>query len=253
MCLCVACSRPKSLTERPAYGYDGALAQHSTEPPEDGKPPANRPRPAAERTPDILARLHHGDQAAYEVLFRRYRVPLEKFLRSHTDPGLRRHLPLEDLAQETHVEALRSIASFTYQRELSFYFWLCGIARNLIAAHCRQLHRRLPMISLDEASPSSIDVLMAARARQPTPYDKTALREQIHVLAACLAQLPDIHREALLLGYIEDLDGRTAAERLGVSPGTFRTRVSRALLELHGVMQAFERAKNKPANNGDRP
>src|SRR5574341_413053 len=94
------------------------------------------------RTDDLLDRFRAGDRVAYETLWKRYHQPLREFIRHHLPSQPSLDLAVDDLLQDTHVEALRCLASFTYRRELAFFFWLCGIARRLIANRRRKLGRR---------------------------------------------------------------------------------------------------------------
>jgi RNA polymerase sigma factor (sigma-70 family) len=194
---------------------------------------AHKPDPPEERTPDVLARMRAGDRAAYKVLFDRYLGPLTGFLRSQTDAAFRSVVPIEDLAQDVHVEALKSFESFVYQRELSFYFWLCGIARNLVKSHCRRMKRQAPVlrrpIVLDGTTSSDLLAVLADRSRG---LEQVAREENLHLLASALELLPERRRQAILLRYIEGHDSEGAAAILKTTPGSFRVLLSRALVEL---------------------
>src|SRR5258708_3487323 len=137
-----------------------------------------------ERTPDVLGRLRQGDPGSYKILFERYLGPLTSFLRSHTDAAFRRAVPIEDLLQDVHVEALRSIDRFTYRRDLSFYFWLCGIARKLIANRCRGMKRRPPAIprpvGIGSSGSTSSDLLAILESPSRTPFEQLCLEENLH-------------------------------------------------------------------------
>jgi RNA polymerase sigma factor (sigma-70 family) len=189
-----------------------------------------------ERTPDVLGRLQLGDVGAYRVLFERYEGPLTSFVRSHTDPAFRRAVPVEDLVQEVHLAALGSLGRFSYRRELSFYFWLCGIARKLIANRARALKRRPPAVRgpflIGRSGTTSTDLLAAAAGSGATPLDELCLRENLHLLALGLSVLPERRRQAIVLRYVEGHDSEGAAARMGTTPGAFRVLLARALLEL---------------------
>jgi RNA polymerase sigma-70 factor (ECF subfamily) len=201
---------------------------------------AGEGRAMAADTLELLQRFRAGDQAAYGVLFQRYRPDLQRFIDGHMAGGLRGVLSAEDVLQETHLEALRCLDGFTYRRELSFYFWLCGIARNRIHHHCRRLQRRPPPLSLSRpvagASTSSQDLLARLQSARPGPADLAQLHQHLHVLAAALDSLPPAQRQAVLLRYVEGHDNAQAAVLAGVQPGAFRVRLTRALLRLREAL-----------------
>jgi RNA polymerase sigma-70 factor (ECF subfamily) len=101
----------------------------------------------------------------------------------------------EDLLQETLLEGLRSQASFRGESALST--WLCTIARRRIARHYEAERRA-------EVARSGLSQVVA-------PSDDAAEREideRAEVLAA-LGQLPALHRQVLVLKY---LDGESVAK-----------------------------------------
>lgn len=191
-------------------------------------------------TVELIRRFRTGDERAYRELFERYRLELAQFVRSHMDAGLRATISPEDVLQETHLEALRSLERFTYRRELSFYFWLCGIARNRIHHHCRLLARRPPPVSLSprtaETPSSSQEIIEKIEAGGRNPADEAVLRQNLDLLATAMESLPGAQREAVLLRYIEGHDNQEAAAMSGIEPGAFRVRLMRGLMRLREVM-----------------
>lgn len=187
-------------------------------------------------TPRLIEAFRGGDKDAYAVLWERYRIQLERFIRSHMDSELERHVGREDLFQETHFEALKSMSRFHYLGERSFFFWLCGIARNRIHHHCRVLKRRPPPLSIQASrlrqSPSADDLLGALHSPDTGPFDRVLLDEYLDVVAAALHSLPKGMREAVMLR-VDGHDNRNAAHIAGVQPGAFRTRYSRGLAKLY--------------------
>lgn len=196
--------------------------------------------PSAHRTPIILDRVAAGDRSSYEILFHRYREPLTRFIRSHVDRGFLSQVSEEDLFQEVQLEAIRGLASFTYGREMSFFFWLCGIARNVIHGHCRRMRRRPPPIGgglkVQAGSGSSVELLAAVRDDAPSPEDQAVLRNNLHLLAIALQGLSSKRREALLLRYVEGHDNKDVASILGVSQKASSNLVVRGLEQLHEAL-----------------
>lgn len=206
----------------------------------------------AHATPAILARVAGGDRSSYEVLFHRYREPLNRFIISHVDSNFLSQVSREDLFQEVHLEAFRGLGSFTYGRELSFFYWLCGIARNVIHAHCRRMRRRPPPIAAPKVrggSTSSIELLDAVRDDAPGPENEAILRDNLHLLAIALGELSPKRRDAVLLRYIEGRDNKEVATILGVSQKASSNLVVRGLEQLHDSLEQLmgERGPGRPA------
>ena len=194
-----------------------------------------------ELTTDLLDRFRGGNRSSYGVLFERYHQPLVRFIRGHTDASFKRQVSEEDLLQETHLEAIKGIDRFIYRRELSFYFWLCGIARRLIFNHCRAMSRRPPVISFSlkrgGSVTSSRDLLAIIQKEGPSPLEEVCLQENLHLLSLGINELSPKRRKALILKYIDGHGNEEGAELMDVKPGTFRVLVSRALVQLHQVFE----------------
>ena len=80
---------------------------------------------AIESDLDLMLRVRDGDAASFEILLRRYRLPLVSYFRRMVrDQGL-----AEDLAQEVFLRVYKSRER--YQPEARFTTWLYRIATNL--------------------------------------------------------------------------------------------------------------------------
>lgn len=189
-----------------------------------------------ERTDVLIERFRGGDGRAYEALFRRYHGPLLRFIRLHADPALRSRVPADDLAQEVHAAALRGLDGFTYTRESSFFFWLCGIARNQIRMAYRTRARRPPAARAEPCGLSSLDLMARVRDRGPSPLDRVAADEGLHLLASALLTLSARQQEAIVLRFFEQASGAESAARMGLTPGSFRVTLSRALVALRAAL-----------------
>src|SRR5215213_1464126 len=90
-----------------------------------------------------LARAQRGDRAAQAMLVERYQRPVFALLSRMV--GRERAL-VEDLAQETFLRVLRSLAGFTVNGPARLSTWIVTIATRLALDHLR---RRAPR--MDEA------------------------------------------------------------------------------------------------------
>ena len=127
----------------------------------------------------------------------------------------------EDLAQDTFISAFRNITKF---RGGNFRAWLLRIARNATYDHLRRSKRR-PETSIDENIGTFSDTL---RATEPEPEDTALSSELGRVITEGLMTLSNDHRLSIIL---VDMDGyryEEAAEVMGVSVGTVKSRLNRA-------------------------
>ena len=94
---------------------------------------------AIETDLDLMLRVRDGDAASFEVLLRRYRLPLVSYFRRMVrDQGL-----AEDLAQEVFLRVYKSRER--YQPDARFTTWLYRIATNLALNAIRDRRMRFPV------------------------------------------------------------------------------------------------------------
>ena len=111
----------------------------------------------------------------------------------------------EDLLQETLLAAVASADSFRGDSALSS--WMCGIARHLVARHWETERKADVARSRLQLVPDVTEV---------TVEQEVLDREEV---AAALGRLPAVHRQVLVLKYLDELPVQDIAEQLG------RTRV----------------------------
>lgn len=129
----------------------------------------------------------------------------------------------EDLAQDTFVEAYRSLARFDGRSRFST--WLCGIALNIT----RNYLNRAPERKYSFASDAVMDTMASPAS---SPLDDTLHAERLETLRRLLDGLPDDLREPLLLVTLDELSYEEAGRLLGIPAGTVKSRVFRARREL---------------------
>jgi RNA polymerase sigma-70 factor (ECF subfamily) len=108
----------------------------------------------------------------------------------------------EDLLQETYLEAMRSAAGF--RGEATLTTWLCAIARRRLARHYEAERRR-------QLAQSGLVEIGAEEAAESTERRDEIIR--------ALGRLPALHRQVLVLKYLDDNSVEEIAGELG------RTRV----------------------------
>jgi RNA polymerase sigma-70 factor (ECF subfamily) len=167
----------------------------------------------------LLAQIADGDQAAFEVLYRRYARPvLALAQRRLGDAG-----KAEDALQEAFISVWRSASTYRPERGAAVA-WLYAVARNAIADRGRRRQEPLaepPDVPSPDAGPD-------ARAEQEW------LRWRVH---SALEKLPSGERELIVLAYWGGLSQSEVADRLDIPLGTVKTRTRAALSRLATLLE----------------
>jgi RNA polymerase sigma-70 factor (ECF subfamily) len=168
--------------------------------------------------PDILA-AKSGDQEAFTRLVRRYESSLTQYLgRFATNAAA-----IEDLRQETYIEAYLSLSAF--EGRGSFRGWLWRIASRVgyryWARRSREARGRVAFVEMLRACPSC-----ETRQRR---------QENLQDLTMLLARLGREDRALLEMRYVRGLRATQIAGLLGWEPVRVRVRLHRLLKRLQGL------------------
>ncbi|MGA2132951.1 MAG: RNA polymerase sigma factor [Bryobacteraceae bacterium] len=171
-----------------------------------------------------------GDPGAFEALFAKYRRRLAALLRYKAGPELLRTVEVDDLLQETFLQAFRDLQGFDYAAPGSFWNWLASIAGHVVQDAARFQGRQ------KRHADGVVRFRSASNPEGPDPLDlKTPTlllseKEAVQALFERLDALPADYREAILLAKIEGLSTAEMAARMG------KTRENAALL-LHRALK----------------
>jgi len=171
------------------------------------------------------------DSAAQEFssIVATHRPQIFRFLLASTrDPDL-----AETLTQDCFLKAYRNWSSF--RGESSAMTWLMRIAINLQKDHWRnrrmQFWRqtRTNSVDLDEAS----DWLPSGESSQET---RLLARERVSQVWSAVEGLSERQRTVFLLRYVEELELSEIAHTTGLSEGTVKAHLSRALARVRAEL-----------------
>lgn len=165
--------------------------------------------------------------ADFEAAFRQHFAPVYGFLSRRVGSAL-----AEDLAADVFATAYRRRSAYHPERG-SLRSWLYGIATNVIRTHWRAEQRLLELEARAERAADSTDFSAAADER----VIASAL---VPKLAAALAMLSAEQRDVLLLFAWAELSHEEIAAAMGISPGTARSRLSRARAALRVQLGRFD-------------
>jgi len=133
----------------------------------------------------------------------------------------------QDLLQETLIEALRSAP--TFRGDASLRTWVCAIARRRLARHY-EAERRQAVAESGLALLGGIGGL----ARTSGGRDDVEQRDEI---VRALGRLPAVHRQVLVMKYLDELPVAQIADELGRSPVQVQSLLQRAR---DGLRRALE-------------
>jgi RNA polymerase sigma-70 factor (ECF subfamily) len=152
----------------------------------------------------------HGDRDAFEMIIRTQ----SRALFAIAYGILQNREEAEDAVQDALVKAWKS--RWRVRDAQKFPAWLGMITRH----RARDVFRRRLKVT-DEFLEGHAPSCPTSPAADPTALDR-----QLH---SALAALPELHRSALTLRYFEEMDYRSIENLLGLSNGSLRGILGRAL------------------------
>lgn len=156
---------------------------------------------------DLVARAVEGDDTALTEFVRLTQPAVWKLCHALGSTG-----EIEDLVQETYLQAIRSLPRF--RGDAPVMAWLLRIGRNVCANHVRRRKRDRNLVE----------------RIAPTVTESTVMEPSF--AASLLDGLPRPQVEAFVLTQLMDLSYEEAAAVLDCPVGTVRSRLSRARSEL---------------------
>jgi len=170
---------------------------------------------------ELIVHARNGDHAAYETLVREHEAAvfrLAYLILSDADAA-------QDVAQEAFVRAFQQLDRFDPARP--FRPWVLRITRNLARNHRRSLGRYVA--ALQRAGWAAPRSSASAEAEQLGAQETQALWDAVR-------RLSRQEQEVIYLRYMLELSVNETAEVLDVPAGTVKSRLSRALRRLKGVV-----------------
>jgi RNA polymerase sigma factor (sigma-70 family) len=175
----------------------------------------------------LMRRVRDGEVETFSLLYERHRTPLFNFFLRLTNNGP----SSEDLVHDVFLRMLKY--RHTYVAEHRFTGWMYQMARN---AHFDFRRKRRHEWPLDAEMMEAEETLPNLTA---TPDLQMGKDQEIQLLQAALAGLPDESREALVLSRYQDLKYEEIASVLNCGVGAVKMRVHRALKQLRARFTAL--------------
>jgi RNA polymerase sigma-70 factor (ECF subfamily) len=178
---------------------------------------------------ELIERARRGELMAYEELVRRYQDVAVRTAHLIAPDG-----DAEDAAQEGFVKAWSALAGF--RAGSPFRPWLLRIVANEARNRRRSAGRRSGLaLRVAEDRPSG--------DAAPSPESAVLAHERRAALLAAFGELRAEDRDVVAARYFLDLSEAETAVALGLPRGTVKSRLSRALARLRGVLETTERGR----------
>jgi RNA polymerase sigma-70 factor (ECF subfamily) len=182
---------------------------------------------------ELIERIAAGNRLAMQVLYLRHNKRVFRFIcRFINDTAA-----AEDLTSEAFLQVWRNAGRFEARSQV--LTWMLSIARNKALGALR--HRSAELFSVDNAA------LIEDPAEDPEVSIEK--KDQTVALRHCLELLSPAHREIIDLVYYHQQSIGAAAEILGISPGTVKTRMFHARKRLAHLI-ARNYSELQPCPNG---
>lgn len=176
----------------------------------------------------LIEQTLRGNREMFGQLVRKYQDQLFTSIR-HLGGS---QIDAEDIVQEAFVQAYFKLATFSHR--CTFYTWLYRIALNQLYSQGRRQRNH----------PSRMQRSTETRAERydphGTPADELVRREQVQHVGDALSALTEEHRTVLVMRGVEGFSYETIATLLHLNPGTVRSRLHRARLQLRDELQRLE-------------
>jgi RNA polymerase sigma-70 factor (ECF subfamily) len=166
----------------------------------------------------IAAAAKGGQRDAFEVLVRRHKAGIYRFVRRYVGQGDDAY----DILQNCFVSAWTGLGGYDPGRP--FLPWLRVIALNKCRDFARRQKVRRLILKAFAAETQAREI--AALSEQRNEFDAEA--ERLNRLDKAIARLPAFYKEPLLLTTVSGLSHIEAAEELNTTPKAIEMRLYRA-------------------------
>ena len=173
----------------------------------------------------LLRRAQNGDPEAFGQMME----PLEQLVWRVCWHYTGNREAAEDCGQEAMIRIWRNLAN--YRGECALESWVYRIAANCCMDWLRK-KKRDKSVSMEPLREQGFD------PADPSPgtEEQAVAKDERQRLREAIARLPDDQREALILTQLEKVPYEEAAQALGVSEGTIKSRVNRAKVRLKEIL-----------------
>lgn len=185
----------------------------------------------------LVRRCRQGDQAAFRALVERY----QKKAFAQALGMLKDKDEAMDVAQEAFVKVYRYLDHF--KGDSSFYTWLYRIVANLCVDRMRRKSSAQSPDNVEFDEKMNQEELATAgilSTKLGTNPQKAALRSELaEKIEKALGQIPEKHREILVLRELEGMSYEDLARVLKIPKGTVMSRLFHARAKMQSLLSEY--------------
>lgn len=170
----------------------------------------------------LIQQAKQGDEHAFNQLIAQYREPMFRYAYLI----VRDAATADDVVQDAAIAIYRQLNRFDSSR--SFQAWVLGITRNLSRNSNRAWGRYKHMLTR---------FLQQHDSSRPSVESLTLEQQQAQALHEAVAQLKSNFQDVIYARYFLELSVEETAQTLDIAEGTVKSRTSRALDQLRGIIQ----------------
>jgi RNA polymerase sigma-70 factor (ECF subfamily) len=178
---------------------------------------------------ELVRQLTQGRSEALAALHARYQPRLMRLASRHVGPPA-----AEDIIQEVFLTVWQHAHSFDSSRG-TFRAWVVQIARRRTFNELRRRQSR-PQLERDPHG----ELLGALPDEVPDMAEHLAAVERRTAVLTALGLLPQSHREAVQLAFLDDLTHSEVARALHAPLGTTKTRIRTGLQKLRAELLSLQ-------------
>ncbi|MCS6884894.1 MAG: sigma-70 family RNA polymerase sigma factor [Acidobacteriota bacterium] len=180
-----------------------------------------------ERTDEeLMAEFQHGVEEAFVSLYKRYKLPVYRFIYRKLGNQHR----AEELTQDVFCALIRHRNQ--WRNQASFKTYLYRIAFNCCISESRRTQNIQSTQSEDKASTT-------ATIDSSCPLTQLEQKQLSQIIQAALGKLPSDYRDVLILREYEGLSYEQIAIVLDIPVGTVKSRLFRSKLELKQLLEGL--------------
>ncbi len=186
-----------------------------------------------QKTAQLAVSAQQGNEDAFGILYKLYRVRLIGFIRSLIEKGDQdnRVHDAEDIAQDAFIRAWSNIGEL--QNPMAFQSWLFQIARNQAANFLNSGYNRI----IEPTDP--VELVSVSDKTQSAPPDVEETEDPyLEALQAAVFRLSETLRHTYILRYRRELSIQEIAEIEGVPVGTVKRRLHDTREQIYGMLGA---------------
>ncbi len=171
---------------------------------------------------------------------------LRRYVTGKIPPRLRRTVSSDDILQDVWITAVRNVADIRPDGSEDLDRWLMRIAQRRIADAIRRAGAAKRgggdgLVYNTRLTTSFVDLFSRVSGRKVTPSAEVSVQEAVHAVQIALASLPESHRTAIELRYLQGHSHEEIAKIMNRTRASVNGLLFRGMQKLRGLLGSVGR------------